>query len=338
MVVTIKDVARETGLSIATISKYMNGGNVRTQNKQLIDEAIRRMGYYPNKAARGLRNFKTYTVGVILDGLENQYFSLVTECLERELKKKGYSVLITCHRGKKDMEKKCIDFLIERQVDGVITVPTDEKMEYMDLMHIKGIPVIAIDRMPKKPCDCITSNAAAGAYQAVEHLLSQGHDQIAVITGTAFKNKNVIGTAVERMKGYLRVIEDYGLEIKQGYIQKGDFSFASGYESMQNIWHLKDRPTAVFITNYNMTLGAMTAIHNLKIKVPEEISVVAFDDLEFSLLSTPKLTAVKQPAELLAAKSVELLMKRIQGDYSDFPSNIKLPTKFHVRNSVKNIK
>ncbi|MCR1842719.1 LacI family DNA-binding transcriptional regulator [Murimonas intestini] len=336
MAITIKDVAKETNLAISTISKYMNGGPVRQKNKKVIEEAVRKLGYNPNKAARGLRSSRTYMIGVVLDSLESQYFGRITARMEQVLKEKGYSIMVCCHRDSNEKAKKCVEFMVSRQVDGILILSLAGDAGYMDAAINNKIPIVALDRVPETECDSVGTNAATGAYQAVEYLVQQNHKKIAVISGTWRENPG-LRTANERLNGYYRVFEDYCLKVAPEFIVEGDFSFDSGYKCMTRLWELEEHPTAVFVTNYNMTMGAMTAIHNLKIKVPEELSIVVFDDLEYSSISRPKLTSVRQPAQEVADESVKLLMRRIEGDYGDFPKCLKLPTTFHIRNSVREL-
>ena len=334
MVVTIKDVAKETNLAISTISKYMNGGNVRSKNKKIIDEAIQKLGYRPNDNARGLRNAKTYTVGVLIDSLGSQYFSKVTQIVEKFLKKEGYSVLVCCHKDDARKAREAIEFLVAKQVDGIIIEALESDEDYTAPLRYHNIPVVAIDRALKYgQFDRVMSNSTLGSYQATEYLIQQGHKKIAIISGTSIDNTGLLA-GKERLTGYLRAMEDYELEVQKEYVVEGNFKFESGYKCMQKLWNLKKRPSAVFISNYNMCLGAMAALNDMKIAIPEELSLVTFDDLEFSVISNPMLTAIKQPMEEIAEKAVELVLRRIDGDYADYPKNLKLPTELVVRDSV----
>ncbi|MFV0352936.1 MAG: LacI family DNA-binding transcriptional regulator [Oscillospiraceae bacterium] len=338
MAITIKDIAKETGLAISTISKYMNGGTVRSQNKQVIDDAINKLGYHPAQAARGLRSARTYNVGIVLDGLENQYIALMSAEFEKRLHAAGYSFVVCCHRDDIELMEKSMEFLISKQVDGILVAPISTQVDYLAPVRKAGIPVIALDRIPKHlECDSVTTNAAKGSYEAVEYLINQGHNKIAIITGAKIGNAGY-DTAVERYNGYLRAMEDYCLPVLPGFVREGDFSFESGFECMNDLWELQNKPTALFVTNYNMTLGTVTAIHNLKIQVPGQLSLAVFDDLEFSLISNPKLTAVRQPAEKIAETSLEILFKRMRGENEDYPKRVKLPATFHIRDSVAKLK
>ena len=334
MAATITDVSKETNLAISTISKYMNGGKVRPENRLKIDAAIQKLGFRANDNARGLRSSKTYTIGIIIDSLGSQYFAKITHLIEKQLKAEGYSILICCHRDDAQSAKDAVEFLVEKQVDGIIIEPLESKVDYLTPIRQNNIPLVAIDRKPNQgQCDYVMSNSSIGIYQATEYLIKNNHKKIAIITGISEDNPGLMA-AKERYNGYLRAMNDYELTINSDYILKGDFKFESGYECMKILSELNNRPTALIISNYNMCLGAMTAIHNLKINVPEDLSLITFDDLEFSIISNPKLTSIRQPMEKIAQVAVALILKRISGDYSDYTQTIKLPTELIMRNSV----
>ncbi len=334
MTATIKDVAKETNLAISTISKYINGGNVRPENQKLIDEAIQKLGFRPNDNARGLRRARTYTIGILITSLECPFFAQIAQLIEELLKAEGYSLLICCHRDNTVSAKKAFKFLEKKQVDGIIIEPLAGSEDYIEPVHHNNTPVIAIDRtFYYGNSDSVMSNSSTGIYQATEYLIRNNHKKIAFITGTADINPG-LSAAKERYKGFIRAMEDYQLPINNDYVQIGDFKFESGYECMQQLWKLNDHPTALIVSNYNMCLGVMTAIHNMKIKIPDELSLITFDDFEFSVISNPMLTSIRQPIEKIAQNTVALILRRIDGDYSDYPKNIKLQTDLIIRDSV----
>lgn len=337
MAVTIKDVAKAANVSMSTVSKYMNGKNVRDSSLQKIERAIKALQYRPNDFARGLRTAKTYSVGVLTDSLKNQYVAKMVYSIENYLKESGYSMILCCHQDQLSTTKELVRFLCEKQVDGMIVESVYSKEEFWQPAIGRNIPVVCMDRPQKEnnEFDCVMSNGASGSYQGVEYLVQYGHKDIAILSGTRF-NSGLIA-AKERLRGYIRVMDDYCLPIRPEYILEGDFSFESGYQVMRNFIKLSPRPTALFISNYNMCLGAMKALHEFQIKVPDELSVVTFDDLEFSVISNPHLTSIRQPVEKIARETVQLLLQRMKGDYTKFPKLIKLPTQFIRRDSVRDL-
>ena len=337
--ITIKDVARETKLAISTISKYMNGGNVREENRQLIEAVIKRLDYQPNKAARGLRSAKTYTVGLVMNYTDSQYFSKMATCIERFLQKRGYSLILAGHQGKPEHAKEAIRFLTDEQVDGCIIASSLGDSDFFRPLEEAKIPVLLLDRPVKDKENCydsVMSNGARGIYDAIEYLIQKGHEDIAIIAGVSQSNSEII-TAQDRLRGYERAMEDYGIAMNKKFVLGGDFRYESGYREMKKLWEMKERPTALCVINYNMTLGAMAAIHELGIAVPNELSVVMFDDLEFSIVNKPKMTAVCQPIERIAEEAASILMRRIDGDMKGYPRRVRLHTTLKERESVKDL-
>lgn len=331
MQVTIKDVAQETKLSISTISKYINGGAVLEKNRIKIENAIAKLGYSPNSMARSLRTSKSYMVGIITGVMDNPHISHVIDMTEKLLRVKGYSVSFVCLDDNSKHAKDHIQYMINRGIDGWIVFPFYGDKECLDIINDYNIPVIALEESYKNlNCDYVQVNCADGAYHIVEYLLSLNHRKIAIINGPQDQL-----TARERFRGYLRAIQDYNLMASEEYIVEGDFTYKSGYEGIHSLWQKTEKPTAVFVTNYNMAIGAISAIHELDIKIPEELSFVSFDDYELSKLVNPQLTTVMQPIEELAEKTTELLIKRMENDYTDFPQIIRLAPQYNYRKSAK---
>ena len=167
---------------------------------------------------------------------------------------------------------------------------------------------------------------------AVEHLIKMGHQKIALVTGSPASY-----TACERKKGYLRALEDYDIPVNPDYIIAENYANDFGYQAMQKLWNLPERPTAVFSANYTLCLGIYEAIYSLGIRIPEDLSVVSFDDFELSILLSPQLTAVRQPLADLAEQACDLLLRRMNGDYCDFPRTIRLKPECIYRDSVRNL-
>ncbi len=331
MQVTIKDVAQETKLSISTISKYINGGVVLEKNREKIENAIRKLGYSPNSLARGLRTSKSYMVGIITGVMDNPHISHIIDMTEKLLRAKGYSVSFVCLDDNSKHAKDHIQYMINRGIDGWIIFPFYGDKRCLEIINNYKIPTILLEESYENlNCDYVQVNCADGAYHIVEYLLSLNHRKIAIINGPQDQL-----TARERFRGYLRALQDYNVTVQEEYVIDGDFTYESGYEGIRCLWEKTEKPTAVFVTNYNMAIGAISAVHELNIKIPEELSFVSFDDYELSILVNPKLTTVRQPMEELAKKATDLLIKRMENDYSNFPQIIRLAPQYNYRNSVK---
>lgn len=323
MSATIKDVARHTGLSVATISKYINGGNVLEQNRESIEEAIKVLDFRVNEMARGLKTNKTKTIGILIPNLEQAFSTTIVSNVENILIKQGYSTIICDYKEDATLEREKLQFLIRKMVDGIILMPLGDGVEDQSFIQgiiDEGIIVVLIDRMLKNvECDVVLVDNLNAAYAAVEELIVKGHKRIGIITGP-----EEVYTSQERLKGYYRVHEDYSMDIDERYIKRGDYKIDSGYRLLKEMFEEEEPPTAVFVTNYEMTLGAVMAINDSNISVPDQLSLIGFDNIELARVVKPPLTIVVQPMKSIGETSAEILLKRLGGDNSNFPSRFRL--------------
>ena len=330
---TIKDVAKYSGLSIATISKYINGGNVLEQNKVKIAEAIKELDYKRNDMARGLKTNKTMTIGILIPSLENIFFTSIISIIEDMLQDSGYGTIICDFKENVELEKKKLKFLVDKHVDGIIMVSYGGDASYLQGLLDKNIPVILLDRMVEGiDCDVVLADNLNASYQAVEELIIRKHKRIGIICGP----ENTY-TADERRKGYVRVHHDYNLEVNEDLIINGDYTVESGYKSLETFWGMESRPTSILVTNYEMTIGAIMAINDLNIQVPEELSLIGFDNIQMAKVVRPPLSIVEQPMVEIGKTAAKLLLKRIKDDYSGFPAVYRLKTKVHIKESVQKL-
>jgi DNA-binding LacI/PurR family transcriptional regulator len=330
MAATIKDVARHTGLSIATISKYLNGGNVRDENRERIAAAVAALGYKVNGMARGLKTSRTMTVGVLIPSLENIFCTSIVSGVENALQAHGYGTIICDYRQDPAEERRKLAFLAERQVDGILMMPLTGCPDLLNQVTTSGIPVVLIDRpVPEAGCDTVLVDNLNAAYAAVEALLAEGHRRIGIIVGP-----EGIHTARERLGGYLRVLEDYGLESEPALIRRGAYTTEGGYHETQALLSMDNPPTALFVTNYEMTLGAVMAMNERGIRMPEDLSFVGFDNQELIRVLQPAPSIVAQPIGEIAARTAQLLLRRMAGDREDFPVLQRLKTTLLLTGSV----
>ena len=327
---TIKDVARVTGLSIATISKYINGGNVLAENRILIQGAIDKLDYKRNEMASGLKTNKTMTIGILIPSLENIFFTTIVSIIEDQLLEEGYGTIICDFREDEDLEQKKLEFLVNKNVDGIIMVSYGADKGYIEALTKKKIPIILLDRMIKGlECDCVLADNLNASYQAVEALINKKHKRIGIICGP-----NGTYTAEERRKGYIRVHEDYDIVLDEALMVASDYTVEGGYKALKDFWLMEERPSAVMVTNYEMTIGAIMAINDLNIKVPEDLSIIGFDNIQMSKVIRPPLSIVEQPMKEIGRTAGQLLIKRLKGDDKSFPATYRLKTAIHIKASV----
>lgn len=334
MAVTIKDVAKYTGLSIATISKYINGGNVREQNRILIEDAIEKLGFKVNAIARGLKTNKTMTIGILIPSLENIFCTSIISNIENILIQNGYSTIICDYREDSKMETEKLDFLIDKKVDGIIYMPYSITAEKLNNITGKEIPIVLVDRpVEEANCDTVLVDNLNASYDAVEQLIIQGHKRIGIICGP-----KDIYTAKERLKGYFKVHEDYNIQVDSSLIKYGNYKVESGYKMLIDLINLNNPPTAVFVTNYEMTLGAVMAINEKNIKIPEELSFIGFDNLQMAKIVKPSLSIVVQPMQLIAETAANMILERLKGNGKETTVIHKLKTELIQGNSVCRVK
>ena len=332
---TMKDVAKYAEVSIATVSKYLNGGNVLDKNEEKIKEAIQVLDYRVNEIARGLKTNQSMTVGVLIPSLKEIFFTSIISYIEDILEKKGYSTIVCDYKEDPELEKEKLDFLVQKMVDGLILVPYKDEVEQIKKVMDEEIPVVLLDRMISGvDCDTIVTDSVNGSYKAVKELLTRGHTRVGIITGP----ENIY-TSMERLKGYQRVHEDYNIEVDKDLIQYGDYEVQGGYQKTKKLLELDSPPTAIFVTNYDMTLGTLMAVNEKNIKIPEELSLIGFDNiLQLSQIFKPSLSIVSQPMEKIGTTTAGVLLRRLRGDKSNYPEVTRLKTRVKIRDSVSNLK
>lgn len=330
MAVTIKDVAREAGVAISTVSRYINGAPVKPENEKVIEEVIKRLEFSPNRSARGLKSLRTFTVGVLVHGIDNAFITELSVWMEKYFNMMDCAMILCCHKGSVEAAREYVEFLVEQMVDGIIVavLPTNEN--FMEAAQDAQIPIVGIeDRIDNVNMDVVRVDCTTSSYELVESLVRKGHRKIAIING-----RNETCAAQERLRGYLRVLEDYEIPLREEWMISKKFDGDTGYRAMKRLWELDERPTALFTANYTICSGAMRAIHEMKIQVPDELSVVSFDDHMLSVMLKPKLTTVEQPLEKVAQEACRLLQMRIETKKFDAPQTVRLKPRVIYRDSV----
>lgn len=304
----MKDIARLTGLGLATISSYFNGGNVREKNRIKIEAAIEELHYEVNEVARGLKTNATKTIGVVIPELNNIFCSEIITEMEDILRSHGYATIICDCRTDKNLEKEAVEFLIRKRVDGLINMPVDITGNHLKAFQKTGKPMILIDRkIQGVDCDSILVDNRNAAREAVKLLLENGHVHIGIIGGP----KDIF-TAQERMQGYYEALAEANVPIRESFIYYGDYTIQSGVKGMEELIQKNPDMTAVFVTNYEMTMGAVIGTNELGIKMPEELSIIGFDNLQFARACSPKLTIVSQPTHDIGSEVANLMLKRLE--------------------------
>ena len=336
MAATMKDLARETGLGLATISKYFNGGTVREKNRVLIETAVKKLHYVPNEVARSLKTQQTRVIGVVIPELSNAFITSIISSMEDILRKHDYAVIVCDCRSDPKREKEAVEFLLHRRVDGLINMATDATGAHLKAALSAGIPVLLVDRLIdslRGKVSAVVIDNIHASYQAVRKLTELGHRQIGLVLGSPN-----LYTTNQRLTGYLNALKETGITPSDEYIRYGDYTMDGGYQAVQSLLRLKKRPTALFVTNFEMTLGTMLALQHSGVRVPDDLSVIGFDKLELFGEIFPDLTLIRQP-QLSIGRETANLMLDLLGNHDGISHRIvTLSTELTEGKSVKMLK
>lgn len=325
---TIRDVARISGLSLGTISKYMNGGAVKESNREKIDAAIKELNYTVDEYARGLITNKTKTIGILVPEFNNLFFSEIVSRLERELSKFGYAVAACESFYDKDKEKRGVRWLMSRRMDAIVIIPCGHLAEEYEYLSKIGIPIIFIDRyIEGLNCEYVVVNNREICKECIGYLIDHGHRDIAMVA--AYEG---LYTSDERVKGYYDAFNEHGLDVNEALIFRVNEGADDAYRVVKKL--LKNREcTALFAANYYATLGSMFAINEKRIAVPDELSFVGFDDTMFTNIYRPKLTIVDQPIDEIAACVTRRLLEMMENEDYEYRLN-ELRCNFKINASI----
>ena len=326
MAINIQDVADTAGVSIATVSRIINnlpGYSEKTRVR--VEKAIAELGYTPNAIARGLVNSRTNTIGILLPCVTSRFSSELLRGIEKEAHTRGYSVIIcnTDLNGARTMAY--LKTLSEKRVEGILFVSEWLTDEYGDFLKSLGIPVVLIaTQRDSYPFSSIKVDDRAAAYSATRYLLQKGHTRIGLITGSA--EDRIAG--LPRIAGYRQALQEAGIQSSDDFLAYGDFHFHSGVEAMRTLAQRQLDLTAVFATSDEMALGAMTYLHRNGVRLPDELSLVGYDDTLDAVMAYPALTTVHQGIEEMG----EIAMHMIEG--KSMSEHIILPHSITERDSV----
>ena len=333
MAATMKDIARRTGLGLATISSYFNGGNVREKNRIKIEEAIEELHYEVNEVARGLKTNATRTIGVVIPELNNTFCAEIITGMEDVLRSHGYATIVCDCRTDKKLEREAVEFLIRRRVDGIINMPVDEEGNHLKRFQKMGKPIVLIDRKIQGiDCDSVLVDNKKAAEDAVRYFIGRGHRNIGIIGGP-----EEVFTAQERMAGYYKALESAGIPVRESLIWHGDYTIQGGVRGLEELVQNNPEMTAVFVTNYEMTMGAMIGVNELGIRIPEQLSMIGFDNLQFARACNPKLTIVAQPTDGIAREVAKVMLNHLEnaGETSGELFSEKLESEIIAGKSVR---
>lgn len=308
MSVTIKDLARETGLANATISAYLNGVPVREYNKVKIEEAIRKLGYIRNDYARGLKTHRSGTIGVLIPELSNVFSTTIITEIEEKLREKGYGIIVCDCRTDMQREAESIRFLLSKMVDGLIIMPVSTDKEALSVALEKKIPVVVIDRKTDSDeVSHVVINNREISRTATERLLAKGCKKIALVTGDMS-----VYTAKERKIGYEEAMKKAGA-YDEKFVYNGGLSVEGGYAATKEILSAHPDTQAIFVTNYEMTIGSIIALNEEGKRIGKDVEFTGFDKVEITRAFVPAMETVNQPLAEIGRVAAETMTYMVDG-------------------------
>jgi LacI family transcriptional regulator len=307
----MSDVAAQAGVSKTTVSHVINDTRfVEEETKQRVLQAIAELGYRPSVVARSLTTNRTETVGVIVSDSSNYFFAEVLRGIEDVLRPENYALLVCNTAEILEREAHYLDILMRQRVDGIIAAATSRRWDELTEVEAQHIPVVFVDRIFEGLDDPFVGvDNQKGAYLGTKCIIDCGHRQIGILAG--FQR---LSTMRERLVGFRQALQEHDIPLPEDWVITSALSIEGGHEAMRQLLTLPERPTAVFLNNNLLALGALLALKELGLRCPEDVGLVGFDDHPWAAVSDPPLTVVRQPAQELGRVAAEMLLARINDE------------------------
>ena len=327
---TINDVAKHAGVSPVTVSRVINNsGSVSAGTREKVERAIEELGYVPSVMARSLRSKRTRTLALIVSDVTNPFWTTIARGVEDAAQSRDYSVFLYNTDENPLKQQRCIDVVVAQRVDGVIIAPYDSDTQNLAKLRQRNVPTVVVDRRIEGwEVDSVYGDSISGAKALVQHLISLGHERIAILAGP--KNTS---TAEDRITGYRMALAEAGIPIDPRLIKRGEYRIASGEELTDQVLGEGLNPTAIFAANNALAMGVIQALGERGLRVPQDVALVCFDDLPYVSRLFPFLTAAVQPAYDMGMNAAQLLLSRLDSEVSLQPRHVVLPTRLVVRHS-----
>ncbi|MGW1410464.1 LacI family DNA-binding transcriptional regulator [Streptomyces atratus] len=324
---SIKDVAAQAGVSVATVSRVLNSHpSVSPDARTRVLAAVDALGYRPNAVARSLRTDQTRTLGLVISDVLNPYFTELARFVEEEARALGYSVIIGNADERPELQDHHVRTLLDRRIDGLLVSPADGDSPLMADVARAGTPMVFVDRwMPGVDVPVVRADGRLAIRDLVAHLHALGRRRLAIIAGPAATT-----TGNERVEAFREALRAYELTLPDAYIGQGDFQADSGRRVTERFLALPEPPEVVFAADNLMALGALDAIRAAGLRVPQDIGLAAFDDIPWFVHTAPPITAIAQPTGELGRAAVRALVDIVEGRS---PQSVTLPARLVVRRS-----
>jgi LacI family transcriptional regulator len=327
--VTIIDVAREAGVSYATVSRVINNkGSINPKTRERVMRAVTKLGYVVNQQARSLAGGRSQVVGLVVPGVDNAYIGEIIRGIDEELADESYDLMLYTTHRRKTRESTYVATLTQGLADGLLLVLPRAAGAYLDTLRRRGFPYVLIDHQGIDDAGpSVGATNRRGGYDATRYLIELGHRRIGFITGTLD-----LRCSTDRLDGYRAALAEYNIYADPALIREGDFLQPSGYAGARELLALPEPPTAIFASNDVSAFGVMEAARDCGLRIPEDISIVGFDDIPQASHVNPTLTTVRQPLEQMGHLATRMLLETIR-DRARPPERIELPTELIIRGS-----
>ena len=328
---TIRDVAKRAGVASMTVSRVINdSGYVSDETRVKVEAAIAELGYVPNMLGPSLRFNQTKTLAVILTDITNPFWTTVARGVEDAAQKESYSVILCNTDENLEKQNQYLHMLLRRRIDGILFVPAGNSFESVQLIRQQKVAVVVLDRdILDIDVDIVLGDSIGGAYDLTRHLIELGHERISVLSGPQH-----ISTAVDRVEGFRRAMNEAGLQQYWNNVYWGKFTQSDGYNMAIKALETLPAPTAILAVNNFIANGALKAIFQFGLNVPKDISIVTFDDVPEIINPAPFLTAAHQAAYEMGFQATQLLIARLRNEGPDGHQRIILPTQLRIRHST----
>jgi len=330
-VTTIQDVARAAGVAASTVSRYLNGKlNVSPATEAKVLGAVAELGYVPNAAGRNLARGRSGVIGFVVPEISNPYFGTIADHVVEAVEPHGRLVLLCSHRSQSAKQSSYIDLLATGAIDGMLYLGSFRSNERLAVAIADGLPVVVVDEpiagLP--PVSTVVMDDYAGGYQATSYLVALGHRRIAFVSGP-----DELGSVQERFRGYRDALAKGGIDTEDQVRLSGQFTEQFGMSALPHLQAAAEPPTAAFVASDYIALGVLSAAEAHGIRVPDDLSIVGFDDIRFAQYVRPRLTTIRSPVDRLAQTGVELLFERLQDPQAPARTQV-LPVELVIRESA----
>ncbi|WP_318492023.1 substrate-binding domain-containing protein [Photobacterium leiognathi] len=333
---TMKDVAKLAGVSTSTVSHVINKTRfVSEEISERVNKAAKELNYYaPSALARSFKVNRTKTIGMLVTTSTNPFFGEVVKGVERSCYQQGYSLILCNTEGDHQRMHESINTLLQKRVDGLILMCATLEGEHFDIFeHYADIPVVVMDWGPMQfTSDKIQDNSLRGGYMAAKYLIDAGHSEIGCITGPLDRIQ-----AEMRYNGYLQAMDEAGFSVEPSWVVEADFECEGGYNAFTQLYANGALPSALVVANDMMAMGVINAANEVGIQIPEQLSIIGYDDIHIAKFMSPSLTTIHQPKYRLGQAAVETLLTRLD-EPETAPRIIELEPTLVERNSVKSLR